>query len=98
MGARLQIGGNQTIMSTPTAMRGRGRLFLAALFFPIFLLLAPVVFADNPREIAFPAENPRFVRLVITASTSGSEPCVDELEVYGADEQKNLALYSNFIE
>ena len=36
----------------------------------------------------------KFVRFSITRS-SGSQPCVDELELYGPDKQKNLALASN---
>jgi hypothetical protein len=74
----------------------RERFAIIVLGFVLFGgVLTPPSFADNPRAITFPPENAKFVRLVITASTSGSEPCVDELEVYGADEQKNLALYSN---
>jgi hypothetical protein len=37
----------------------------------------------------------RFVRMVIAATVDGTEPCVDELEVYGPDaKRKNLALAS----
>ena len=46
---------------------------------------------DRPNAIVFPAENARFVRLVIHRS-SASAACVDELEVYGADAGRNLGL------
>jgi hypothetical protein len=37
----------------------------------------------------------RFVRVVIAATVDGTEPCIDELEVYGPDvKRKNLALAS----
>jgi hypothetical protein len=37
----------------------------------------------------------RFVRMVIAATTDGTEPCIDELEVYGPDADRvNLALAS----
>lgn len=36
----------------------------------------------------------RFVRFTVTATNNGSEPCLDELEVYGDDERTNLALAS----
>jgi cytochrome c553 len=53
---------------------------------------AAVRFApDKANEIAFPPRLVRFVRLVITASSSGS-PCLDELEVYGPEGKQNLAL------
>ena len=50
--------------------------------------------SDLPNTFAFPAEETRFVRLVIHASSSG-EPCIDELEVYGPDGEQNLALAQN---
>lgn len=46
---------------------------------------------DQPNAISFPAQQAKFVRFVIHASSSGP-PCVDELEIYGADGAKNLAL------
>jgi hypothetical protein len=36
----------------------------------------------------------RFVRFTVTATTDGTEPCVDELEVYGPGGLSNLALAS----
>lgn len=46
---------------------------------------------DQPNVVAFPAEEARFVRLVIYGDGS-SQPCIDELEVYGAEGKENLAL------
>lgn len=53
---------------------------------------APLVLRpDTPTSVVFPARDAKFVRLVIRA-TSGGQACVDELEVYGTDASKNLAL------
>lgn len=41
----------------------------------------------------FPAVQARFVRVTIRATQGGSEPCIDELEVYSAeDKPRNVAL------
>ncbi len=57
---------------------------------------APPSFApDAPNELVFPAQEAKFVRLVIFASSSSAQPCIDELEVYGEDGKKNLALARN---
>ena len=45
---------------------------------------------DAPNELTFPAQEAKFVRFVIAAS-AGGQPCVDELEIYGADVEENLA-------
>ncbi len=37
----------------------------------------------------------RWVRFNVLATRDGSEPCLDELQVYGPDNQKDLALASN---
>lgn len=50
-------------------------------------------FPDAPNELSFPAQQARYVRLVIVAG-SGSQPCIDELEVYGEGSMENLALAS----
>jgi hypothetical protein len=43
----------------------------------------------------FAAVDARFVRLVIAATTDGTEPCIDELEVFGPDAKHvNLAVAS----
>ena len=52
---------------------------------------APTFVADGPNPVAFPAQEAKFIRVVILAS-SGGQPCIDELEIYGPDGQKNLAL------
>lgn len=51
----------------------------------------PTVYADRPNTIDFAPRSARFVRLVIHRS-SKSEPCIDELEVYGPEGETNLAL------
>lgn len=51
----------------------------------------PAVRADRPYEVTFAPQQARCVRLVILAASS-SEPCLDELEVYGPHGEKNLAL------
>jgi hypothetical protein len=67
--------------------------------FPSILLICFAcvrsVFADSPNVITFPSENVKFVRVSILSSSTGSEPCLDELEVYGEDDQRNLALPEN---
>jgi hypothetical protein len=52
---------------------------------------APIFVAGGPNPIAFPAQEAKFVRVMILAS-SGGQPCIDELEIYGPDGKKNLAL------
>jgi hypothetical protein len=53
---------------------------------------ATPTFAPNAaNEVAFPAREARFVQLVIFG-TSGGQPCLDELEVYGEGGKNNLAL------
>jgi hypothetical protein len=49
---------------------------------------------DKPTSLTFPAVEARFVRVVLSESDQG-EPCFDELEVYGADGERNLALATN---
>ncbi len=46
---------------------------------------------NRPIELDFPAQEARYVRLVIDKTNTGSTPCVDELEVFGADSKENLA-------
>jgi hypothetical protein len=52
---------------------------------------APVFKTDAANDVVFPAQEAKFVRFVILVSSS-SQPCIDELEVYGPDGKKNLAL------
>ncbi len=44
--------------------------------------------------IEFPAQQARFVRLAIHRTSGDTQPCLDELEVYGPDNADNLALAS----
>lgn len=53
----------------------------------------PVFRPDQANPISFAPQSARFVRVAISA-TSGGQPCLDELEVYGADGKTNLALAS----
>jgi len=45
----------------------------------------------EPNEISFPPQSARFVRIMLLDCQNG-QPCLDELEVYGADGRTNLAL------
>ncbi|MBN2377898.1 MAG: discoidin domain-containing protein [Sedimentisphaerales bacterium] len=49
---------------------------------------------DQPNIISFPPTQARFVRLVIPVSQN-SQPCIDELEIYSPNDEKNLALATN---
>jgi len=48
-------------------------------------------YPDKPNRIAFAPTEARFVRLVIRGSLQ-SQPCIDELEIYGPAGDTNLAL------
>ena len=52
-----------------------------------------LVEAGRPNVVPFQPQWAKFVRFVIHES-SASGPCLDELEVYGADDRRNLALAS----
>ena len=51
----------------------------------------PSFLPDAANDVRFPAQEAKFVRLVILASDD-SQPCIDELEIYGEDGKTNLAL------
>ena len=51
----------------------------------------PAIRPDQPNVVAFAPQDARFVRFLIQAASRG-EACIDELEVYGADDRRNLAL------
>jgi hypothetical protein len=53
--------------------------------------LRPAVTATNNEDV-FGAVETRFVRFTVTATTGNSQPCLDELEIYGEDIKSNLAL------
>jgi len=57
------------------------------------LAVGPVIQPDKPNVVSFPPAEARFVRFVIHAS-SGSQPCIDELEIYSRGGKRNLALAS----
>ena len=55
---------------------------------------APVHPGRNVEE--FPPIDARFLRFTIDRTTTGAQPCLDELEVYGPeDPERNLALAAN---
>ena len=58
------------------------------------VLAEPTYMATNePITLEFPPCQARHVRLAIN-KTSGGQPCIDELELYGPDSDQNLALAS----
>ncbi len=52
---------------------------------------AVTIHPEKANAIEFPAQQARFVRFLIH-DTSGGQPCIDELEVYGPQGERNLAL------
>ena len=58
------------------------------------LATAASVQPDQPNALAFPAQEAKFVRFVILAGNHSGAPCLDGLEVYGSDGERNLALAS----
>ena len=77
--------------STPVA----ALLAIAALLWaprPTVRAAQPPVHSDKPNEITFPEQDAKFVRMVIRATNNGTQPGVDELEVYGPGGKRNLAL------
>ena len=51
----------------------------------------PALAPDRANTVAFPPVRAQFVRFLVHAS-AGGQPCIDELEVYGPDGTRNLAL------
>jgi hypothetical protein len=49
---------------------------------------------DKPNTVSFPPVKARYVRLVIPDGLQ-SQPCIDELEIYGPKDNQNLALADN---
>ncbi|MDD4872477.1 MAG: discoidin domain-containing protein [Kiritimatiellae bacterium] len=74
----------------------RGSLILTVLLIPVCSCLAadPVINPSAPNTVSFKLQSAKYVRFLIHESSSG-QPCIDELEVYGSDEKRNLALKSN---
>ena len=54
----------------------------------------PPIRPDLPYAIEFPPVKAQFLRVVIH-QTSGGEPCIDELEIYGPHGKENVALASH---
>ena len=50
----------------------------------------PVIRPDTANEVTFSTRQAKFVRLLIHAS-SANQPCLDELEVFGPDGERNMA-------
>ena len=68
-----------------------GGIFLAGCLGAVLLGAEGPIRSDQPNAVGFAAQEAKFVRFVIRA-TSASQPCIDELEVYGPDDERNLAL------
>jgi len=51
----------------------------------------PALAPDRANTVTFPPVRAQFVRFLVHAS-AGGQPCIDELEVYGPDGTRNLAL------
>ena len=51
------------------------------------------IYANRPYSVPFKPQQARFVRIVIHPG-SMSQPCIDELEIYGRDNKLNLGLMS----
>ena len=80
-------------------MRSRPRLWLRPALVLAMAALAgvvssgePPIYSHKPNVIGFEAQAARFVRVVITGTSNGAQPCVDELEVYAPGGERNLAL------
>ena len=52
----------------------------------------PPVVSNQPYAVDFAPQSARFVRIVLRGSNSGSQACIDEIEVYGPDAERNYAL------
>jgi hypothetical protein len=46
-------------------------------------LEAAVLLPNRPIELDFPLQSALAVRILISGTNSGRQPCIDELEVYG---------------
>ena len=68
-------------------------VFCFAVLFGVVGAAAAGLDPARPNTVAFAPTDARFVRLAILAS-DGSQPCIDELEVYPAEGDRNLALAS----
>ncbi len=72
---------------------GRWHLcFLGTVLIAVSVFGEMTVAPDKANEVTFPVQAARYVRFVILASNGGGQACIDELDVYGADAAKNLAV------
>ena len=55
-------------------------------------LESAVLLPNRPIELDFPLQLALAVRVVISGTNNGAQPCIDELEVYGESNRSNLAL------
>ena len=55
-------------------------------------LESAVLLPNRPIELDFPLQSALAVRVVISGTNNGAQPCIDELEVYGESDGANLAL------
>ena len=74
-------------------MKARVIIIGALVVWALPLYAADSFAPDKPNRIAFAPTEARFVRLVIRDSLQ-SQPCIDELEIYGPGDGTNLALAS----
>jgi len=74
-------------------MKARVIIIGALVIWTLPLYAADSFAPDKPNRIAFAPSEARFVRLVIRDSLQ-SQPCIDELEIYGPGGGTNLALAS----
>ncbi len=65
--------------------------FLSCWLAMVGLAATPTIWPERPNEVTFPVAEAKYVRFVIHRSSS-SQPCIDELEIYGPDGKRNLAL------
>ena len=72
-------------------MKTSAILFATFAIWPSILLAFEPFAPDKPNTIAFEPTAARFVRLAMPGSQS-TQPCIDELELYGPDGADNLAL------
>jgi len=59
--------------------------------------LARIPVVDSKKRtsrIVFPSQRARYVRIMIHRTLGGTQPCLDELEIYGPNGSENLALAS----
>ena len=71
-----------------------GYLWALLLTWPTALGAAAAFEPNQANTLIFAAKEARFIRLLIKDCTEG-QPCVDELEVYAPDGERNLALAGN---